>query len=206
MQNAHGKAFVFGDDINTDVILPGAYLNVTDPKELASHCMESEDPDFVKNARPGDIMVAQKNFGCGSSREHAPLSIKYLGISCVIASTFARIFFRNALNIGLPILECEEAAKNIKADEALRIGLVNAVYPAEELMAAAEKMAETIAKNAPIAVRACKKAINEGLELGMDDAIVLEEKLFGSCFETADQVEGMSAFLEKRKHEPYQNK
>ena len=97
-------------------------------------------------------------------------------------------------------------AKNIKADEALRIGLVNAVYPAEELMAAAEKMAETIAKNAPIAVRACKKAINEGLELGMDDAIVLEEKLFGSCFETADQVEGMSAFLEKRKHEPYQNK
>lgn len=97
-------------------------------------------------------------------------------------------------------------AKNIKADEALRIGLVNAVYPAEELMAAAEKMAETIAKNAPIAVRACKKAINEGLELGMDDAIVLEEKLFGSCFETADQVEGMSAFLEKRKHEPFQNK
>lgn len=97
-------------------------------------------------------------------------------------------------------------AKNIKADEALRIGLVNAVYPAEELMAAAEKMAETIAKNAPIAVRACKKAVNEGLELGMDDAIVLEEKLFGSCFETADQVEGMSAFLEKRKHEPYQNK
>ena len=97
-------------------------------------------------------------------------------------------------------------AKNIKADEALRIGLVNAVYPAEELMAAAEKMAETIAKNAPIAVRACKKAINEGLEKGMDDAIVLEEKLFGSCFETADQVEGMTAFLEKRKHEPYQNK
>ena len=97
-------------------------------------------------------------------------------------------------------------ARNIKADEALRIGLVNAVYPAAELMAAAEKMAETIAKNAPIAVRACKKAINEGLELGMDDAIVLEEKLFGSCFETADQVEGMSPFLEKRKHEPYQNK
>ena len=97
-------------------------------------------------------------------------------------------------------------ARNIKADEALRIGLVNAVYPAEELMAAAEKMAATIAANAPIAVRACKKAINEGLELGMDDAIVLEEKLFGSCFETADQVEGMSALLEKRKHEPYQNK
>ena len=97
-------------------------------------------------------------------------------------------------------------AKNIKADEALRIGLVNAVYPAEELMPAAEKMASTIAKNAPIAVRACKKAINEGLEVKMDDAIVIEEKLFGSCFETADQKEGMGAFLEKRKHEPYQNK
>ena len=97
-------------------------------------------------------------------------------------------------------------AKNIKADEAYRIGLVNAVYPLDELMPAAEKMAETIAKNAPIAVRACKKAINEGLEVEMDDAVVIEEKLFGSCFKTADQIEGMSAFLEKRKHEPYQNK
>ena len=97
-------------------------------------------------------------------------------------------------------------AKNIKADEALRIGLVNAVYPLEELMPAAEKMAETIAKNAPIAVRACKKAINDGLQTDMDQAIVIEEKLFGSCFETADQKEGMGAFLEKRKHEPYRNK
>ena len=97
-------------------------------------------------------------------------------------------------------------AKNIKADEAYRIGLVNAVYPLDELMPAAEKMAEIIAKNAPIAVRACKKAINEGLEVKMDDAVVIEEKLFGSCFKTADQIEGMSAFLEKRKHEPYQNK
>ena len=97
-------------------------------------------------------------------------------------------------------------AKNIKADEAYRIGLVNAVYPLDELRPAAEKMAETIAKNAPIAVRACKKAINEGLEVEMDDAVVIEEKLFGSCFKTADQIEGMSAFLEKRKHEPYQNK
>ena len=97
-------------------------------------------------------------------------------------------------------------AKNIKADEAYRIGLVNAVYPLAELLPAAEKMAETIAKNAPIAVRACKKAINEGLEAKMDDAVVIEEKLFGSCFQTADQIEGMSAFLEKRKHEPYQNK
>ena len=98
------------------------------------------------------------------------------------------------------------SARNVKADEALRIGLVNAVYPAEELMPAAEKLAETIARNAPIAVRACKKAINEGLELPMNEAILLEEKLFGSCFETADQKEGMGAFLEKRKHEPYQNR
>ena len=98
------------------------------------------------------------------------------------------------------------SAKNIKADEALRIGLVNAVYPAEELMSAAQKLAETIARNAPIAVRACKKAINEGLEKPMDEAVALEERLFGSCFETADQREGMSAFLEKRRHEPYQNR
>lgn len=97
-------------------------------------------------------------------------------------------------------------AKNIKADEAYRIGLVNAVYPAEELMPAAEKMANTIANNAPIAVRACKKAINDGLQVDIDQAIVIEEKLFGSCFKTADQIEGMGAFLEKRKHEPYQNK
>ncbi len=97
-------------------------------------------------------------------------------------------------------------AKNIKADEAYRIGLVNAVYPLDELMAQAEKLAETIAKNAPIAVRACKKAINDGLQVDMDQAIVMEEDLFGSCFKTADQIEGMSAFLEKRKHEPYQNK
>ena len=97
-------------------------------------------------------------------------------------------------------------AKNIKADEAYRIGLVNAVYPLEELMPAAEKLAENIAKNAPIAVRACKKAINDGLQVDMDKAIVIEEELFGSCFQSADQIEGMSAFLEKRKHEPYQNK
>lgn len=98
------------------------------------------------------------------------------------------------------------SARNIKADEALRIGLCNAVYPAEELMPAAEKLAETIAKNAPIAVRACKKAINEGLEMPMDESVALEEKLFGSCFETADQKEGMQAFLEKRRHDPYQNR
>ena len=97
MKEARGTAFIFGNDINTDVILPGKYLNVTDPDELASHCMESEDPDFVKKIKPGDIMVVGSNFGCGSSREHAPLSIKYAGISCVIASTFARIFFRKGI-------------------------------------------------------------------------------------------------------------
>ena len=117
MQEAIGKAHLFGDDINTDVILPGKYLNVTDPDELASHCMESEDPDFIRKIHAGDVMVAKRNFGCGSSREHAPLAIKYAGISCVIATTFARIFFRNAVNIGLPILECPEAAEDIKAGD-----------------------------------------------------------------------------------------
>ena len=127
MQNAHGKAFVFGDDINTDVILPGAYLNVTDPKELASHCMESEDPDFVKNARPGDIMVAGNNFGCGSSREHAPIAIKESGISLVIAKSFARIFYRNSINIGLAILECPEAAEAIEEGHEVEADLDNGI-------------------------------------------------------------------------------
>ena len=121
MQEARGKAFVFGDDVNTDVILPGKYLNVTDPQELASHCMESADPQFAREAHPGDVLVAHRNFGCGSSREHAPLSIKHLGISCVIASTFARIFYRNALNIGLPILECPEAAERISAGDEVTV-------------------------------------------------------------------------------------
>lgn len=121
MQEARGRVFTFGDDVNTDVILPGKYLNVTDPAELASHCMESEDPEFTQKVKPGDIMVAKKNFGCGSSREHAPLSIKYAGVSCVIATTFARIFFRNAINIGLPILECEEAAEDIKAGDEVSV-------------------------------------------------------------------------------------
>ena len=117
MEEARGRVHIFGDNVNTDVILPGKYLNVTDPQELASHCMESEDPDFVNQVRTGDIMVAKKNFGCGSSREHAPLAIKYAGISCVIAETFARIFFRNAINIGLPILECAEASADIEAGD-----------------------------------------------------------------------------------------
>lgn len=111
---ANGHVFKYGDNVDTDVIIPARYLNSSDPKELALHCMEDIDTEFVKNVQKGDIIVADKNFGCGSSREHAPLAIKCAGVSCVIASTFARIFYRNAINIGMPILECEEAANDIE--------------------------------------------------------------------------------------------
>ncbi len=110
---AHGTVHKYGDNVDTDVIIPARYLNTSDHKELASHCMEDIDKDFVKNVKEGDIIVANMNFGCGSSREHAPIAIKASGIGCVIASTFARIFYRNSINIGLPILECDEAAKDI---------------------------------------------------------------------------------------------
>ena len=116
-----GKVFKYGDNVDTDVIIPARYLNTSDPKELASHCMEDIDLNFANNVKPGDIIVANKNFGCGSSREHAPIAIKESGISCVIASTFARIFYRNAINIGLPILECDEAVKNIDANDELEV-------------------------------------------------------------------------------------
>ena len=116
-----GKVFKYGDNVDTDVIIPARYLNTSDAKELAAHCMEDIDLDFVKNVKDGDIIVANKNFGCGSSREHAPLAIKTAGISCVIASTFARIFYRNSINIGLPILECDEAVKNIAAGNELEV-------------------------------------------------------------------------------------
>ena len=120
MENANGKVFKYGDNVDTDVIIPARYLNSSDPAELAQHCMEDIDADFVKNMSRGDIIVATKNFGCGSSREHAPLSIKAAGVSCVIAETFARIFYRNAINIGLPIIECKEASVEINAgDEVL---------------------------------------------------------------------------------------
>ena len=109
-----GKVIKYGDNIDTDVIIPARYLNTASHKELAAHCMEDIDADFTKKVQEGDIMVAEKNFGCGSSREHAPIAIKASGISCVIASTFARIFYRNSINIGLPILECDEAAHDIK--------------------------------------------------------------------------------------------
>lgn len=108
-----GKTFKYPDNVDTDVIIPARYLNTPDAKELALHCMEDIDRDFVKKVKSGDVIVAGKNFGCGSSREHAPLVIKTCGVGCVIARSFARIFYRNAINIGLPILECDEAAREI---------------------------------------------------------------------------------------------
>ena len=119
--NAKGHVFKYGDNVDTDVIIPARYLNSSDPAELATHCMEDIDKDFVKNVVKGDIIVADKNFGCGSSREHAPLAIKAAGVSCVIAETFARIFYRNAINIGLPIIECPEAARNIEAGDEVEV-------------------------------------------------------------------------------------
>ncbi|MCR5237630.1 MAG: 3-isopropylmalate dehydratase small subunit [Lachnospiraceae bacterium] len=118
---AKGKVFKYGDNVDTDVIIPARYLAIQDKKELASHCMEDIDTEFVKQVSTGDIMVAGKNFGCGSSREHAPLVIKEAGVSCVIAETFARIFFRNAINIGLPIIECREASEGISAGDEVEI-------------------------------------------------------------------------------------
>ncbi len=118
---ATGKVFKYGDNVDTDVIIPARYLNSSDPAELATHCMEDIDKDFVKNVKTGDIIVADKNFGCGSSREHAPIAIKVSGVSCVIAETFARIFYRNAINIGLPIIECREAAQKIGAGDEVEI-------------------------------------------------------------------------------------
>ena len=118
---ASGTVHKYGVNVDTDVIIPARYLNTADHKELAAHCMEDIDPDFVKNVKEGDIIVANMNFGCGSSREHAPIAIKASGVSCVIASTFARIFYRNAINIGLPILECDEAAKDIENGDEVEV-------------------------------------------------------------------------------------
>lgn len=119
--NAKGTVFRYGDNVDTDVIIPARYLNTSDPKELAKYCMEDIDADFVKEVKEGDIIVADKNFGCGSSREHAPIAIKAAGVSCVIARTFARIFYRNAINIGLPIVECEAAADGIKQGDVVEV-------------------------------------------------------------------------------------
>ena len=129
--NAKGKVHKFGDNVDTDVIIPARYLNTASHKELAAHCMEDIDKEFVNKVQSGDIMVAEKNFGCGSSREHAPIAIKASGNSCVIASTFARIFYRNAINIGLPILECDEAAKDIKEGDEVSVNFDTGVITNE---------------------------------------------------------------------------
>ncbi len=118
-----GKVHKYGANVDTDVIIPARYLNLSEPAELAIHCMEDIDAEFVKRVRPGDMIVATTNFGCGSSREHAPLALKGSGISCVIAKSFARIFFRNAINIGLPLLECKEAPDNIQAGDVIEVDL-----------------------------------------------------------------------------------
>ncbi len=119
--NANGTVFKYGNNVDTDVIIPARYLNSSDPKELASHCMEDIDKTFVKRVHKGDIIVGGKNFGCGSSREHAPLAIKTSGVSCVVAATFARIFYRNSINIGLPIVECPEASEKIKDGDTVEV-------------------------------------------------------------------------------------
>ena len=116
-----GKVFRYGDNVDTDVIIPARYLNTSNPKELAAHCMEDIDKEFVNKVNRGDIIVADKNFGCGSSREHAPIAIKAAGVSCVIAETFARIFYRNAINIGLPIIECPEASRGIEDGDQVEV-------------------------------------------------------------------------------------
>ena len=121
MQSAKGTVFKYGDNVDTDVIIPARYLNSSDPAELAAHCMEDIDKEFIHKVNQGDIIVATRNFGCGSSREHAPIAIKAAGVSCVIAETFARIFYRNAINIGLPIIECPAAAQEIADGDVVEV-------------------------------------------------------------------------------------
>ena len=137
--NAKGFAHKYGDNVDTDVIIPARHLNTANHKELAAHCMEDIDADFIKNVQQGDIMVAGYNFGCGSSREHAPIAIKEAGIDCVIAKTFARIFYRNSINIGLPILECEEASEKIQTGDEVSInfdtGIITNITRNEEYKA-----------------------------------------------------------------------
>ena len=136
---AHGRVHKYGNNGDTDVIIPARHLNTQDHKELASHCMEDIDKDFVNNVKQGDIMVAGDNFGCGSSREHAPIAIKAAGIDCVIANTFARIFYRNSINIGLPIMECPEASEKIEAGDEVEVdfdsGVIRNLTKGEEYQA-----------------------------------------------------------------------
>ena len=136
---AHGRVHKYGNNVDTDVIIPARHLNTQDHKELASYCMEDIDKDFVNNVKQGDIMVAGDNFGCGSSREHAPIAIKAAGIDCVIANTFARIFYRNSINIGLPIMECPEASEKIEAGDEVEVdfdsGVIRNLTKGEEYQA-----------------------------------------------------------------------
>ena len=151
--NVKGKVFKYGDNVDTDVIIPARYLAIQDRAELAAHAMEDIDKDFVKNVKKNDIIVAEKNFGCGSSREHAPLVIKEAGVGCVIAETFARIFYRNAINIGLPIIECPEAARAIAAGDEVEVdfdsGLITDVTTGKSFQGQAfpEFMQKIIAAN-----------------------------------------------------------
>ncbi len=131
METARGRVFRYGDNVDTDVIIPARYLAASDPKELAAHCMEDIDQNFIHEVKTGDIIVADKNFGCGSSREHAPIAIKAAGVSCVIARTFARIFYRNAINIGLAIVECDEAPEKIKAGDIVSVNFDTGVITDE---------------------------------------------------------------------------
>ena len=128
---AKGTVFKYGDNVDTDVIIPARYLNAPSPEDLAKHCMEDIDVDFVKNVKAGDIMVGGANFGCGSSREHAPIAIRASGFSCVIAASFARIFYRNAINIGFPILECPEAAEKIQAGDVVSVDFATGIITDE---------------------------------------------------------------------------
>ncbi len=120
-EKLRGRAWVYGNDVDTDVIIPARYLVTSDPEELGRHCMEDLDPEFIKKMKPGDVVVGGENFGCGSSREHAPLALKSAGVSCVIAASFARIFFRNAINVGLPIFESSEAVNGISAGDEVEV-------------------------------------------------------------------------------------
>ncbi len=131
MEAAKGTIFRFGDNVDTDVIIPARYLATSEPSELAAHCMEDIDKTFIQRVHKGDIIAAGRNFGCGSSREHAPIAIKAAGVSCVIAETFARIFYRNAINIGLPIIECKEAAQEIKEGDQVSIDFDSGVITDE---------------------------------------------------------------------------
>ncbi len=138
--DAKGTVFKYGNNIDTDVIIPARYLNTTDHKELASHCMEDIDKSFIQRVKEGDLIVAGDNFGCGSSREHAPIAIKAAGVSCVIARTFARIFYRNSINIGLPIMECPEAADAIQEGDEVEVdfstGIIRDITTGETFQAA----------------------------------------------------------------------